>query len=560
MSADSDDGESREGRPKSVSSEISDEFVDLPPRQPGDSDERFSAASYETYEDMAESGASDSAFADKLHGTDDIPGVGGDQRYFRPHRYTPGELSPIRVTLEIRQAGQVFEAELQDISQNGVAFVVPDSVDLQIRTVLDRLEVRFDEVVGYAGTARVDSLRAPGDRTVAGASFRDKLIDMADVLALRQVRAAGACFGGHFTFDGESQRRRSARRFRQYVAELRTFFEDTDRDLQEVEASIPEHLMADNAESVTRAALIERIRSEWVPVFIDYSERIDEVIRLVDEPEWLRLKGFARRLLHDYMMRAPFMRRTHDKPLGYPGDYVVMQYLYDRPFEGASLFGKALHMAVVMTRGAQAVRSRKDLIKQRLAEVLEERADTPGPLRIASIAAGPAQEIFELLADADPVHPDVRVVLFDQDPEALSFAQRRLTRLADKRWGSSLKLIYLHDSIGALIKKPGLFGNLGPFDVIFSTGLFDYLRDSTATRATSNFYTNLAPGGSAYIGNMVPANPCRWFLEHHLDWFLNYRTPDRMRDFAKAAIPAGVPVEIMEDSTGINPFVHIVKP
>ena len=542
-------------------SKVSDEIGDVPLDPSLDPDERFSAVSYETFEDANDSGASDSAFADKLHGTDDLPGIGGDQRYFRPQRYKPEELHPIHVSLRVRHQGQTFDAPLQDISQNGVAFTVPDGVELGEDPNIERLTVYFDEVIGYRGAATINSIRRPGDVTVAGLSFAGKLIDMSDVLALRKVRATDIRLGGHLSFDAEGQRRRSARRFRQYVAELRTFFEDTDRDLREVEASIPEHLMADSADSITLAALIEGLKREWVPVFVDYSERIDEVVRNVDETEWLRLKGYSRRMLQDYMMRAPFLRRTHDKPLGYPGDYVVMQYLYERHFEGASLFGKALHMAVIHTLGARAVRKRKDLIKEELRRAIVARADRPGPIRIASIAAGPAQEVFELLGESpEPLHPDVRIVLFDQDAEALSFAQRRLTRLADARWGSALKLIYLHDSIGALIKNPQLFGNLGPFAVIFSTGLFDYLKDSTATRATSNFHANLAAGGSVFVGNMVPTNPCRWFLEHHLEWFLNYRTHERMLAFAEEAVPANARLEIIEDETGVNPFVHIVNP
>ena len=61
-----------------------------------------------------------------------------------------------------------------------------------------------------------------------------------------------------------------------------------------------------------------------------------------------------------------------------------------------------------------------------------------------------------------------------------------------------------------------------------------------------------------YIGNMTPENPSRWFMEHHLDWFLIHRTRDALRTMAAAAAPKAH-LTILEEASGINPFVRITK-
>ena len=94
--------------------------------------------------------------------------------------------------------------------------------------------------------------------------------------------------------------------------------------------------------------------------------------------------------------------------------------------------------------------------------------------------------------------------------------------------------------------------------MLFAAGLFDYLRFNTAATLTRNFHANLAPGGKAYIGNMDPGNPSRWMFEHHLDWFLLYRTKAEMLEFGQAAVPNGR-MEVIEDATGTNPFLVVQK-
>src|SRR5207245_2941876 len=138
------------------------------------------------------------------------------------------------------------------------------------------------------------------------------------------------------------------------------------------------------------------------------------------------------------------------------------------------------------------------------------------------------QELCELLAETPRLAAPLDVVRFDQDKGALACAYRRVQPLTDNRGGPSVRITYLHESIKRLLRDRMLFDDFGKFDLIYSAGLFDYLRAPTAVQLARDFYSRLEAGGQLIIANMVPENPSRWFMEHHLDWSLLYRTREAL--------------------------------
>src|SRR5258708_39610271 len=130
-----------------------------------------------------------------------------------------------------------------------------------------------------------------------------------------------------------------------------------------------------------------------------------------------------------------------------------MRFLYERPFEGSTLFAKGVSRAVDQMAASRAVRTRKDLVKRRLKARLEQRQK---PLHVLAIASGPAQELSELLQEMPEVPAPLEMVLFDQDKAALAYAYRRLQPLCERRQGEG-KVIYLHESIKRLLRDQTLF-------------------------------------------------------------------------------------------------------
>ncbi|MBV9950204.1 MAG: hypothetical protein JOZ69_25410 [Myxococcales bacterium] len=512
--------------------------------------------------------AAPEAAAPRVHSYDELDGGQGREVYFRPHRYQREDLGPVRPLVRVRLHAAVGsggatgstasrECVLRDISQSGAALEWPSDVPVHIGAMLPELVLSFDDYEAYRGEARVGSVRELDGRIIVGVSLLDSLMNIEDVLILRDLKTwmpAGADGLGRVA---PPWRVPGHDTFKALTAELALFLGDARRELGALEESLPWHVVHGEQPSPARDALVRRVQGTFVPEFVRYAEDIDRAARTATAAELEHLKEFSRRNLHALLLESPLLHRAYRKPLGYPGDYEVMRYMYEHHFVGSTLFAKALNLAVAHTRAVGAVRARKDVIKERLSRLLDERGGG-APLRVLAIASGPAQEIHELLGEREAIESPVEIVLFDQDKRALSFAYSRLKRLVDARWAGRVKVVYLHDSIKRLLRDVHVFDGVGTFDLVFSSGLFDYLQLRTAVVLCRNLFAHVAQGAALYVGNMVPANPNRWIMDLHLDWPLVYRTETEMTDFARLASPEAT-IEIVEEKTGLNPFVRLTR-
>jgi extracellular factor (EF) 3-hydroxypalmitic acid methyl ester biosynthesis protein len=497
----------------------------------------------------------------------ELDGGQGREVFFRPHRYQRGDLGPVRPIVRIVLASRdstagertttTHECALHDISQNGVAFEWPAGAAVEAGMILRELAVSFDDHEAYSGQGRIRSVREIADKTVVGVSFTDSLMNVHDVLHLRDVRSWNLTGTSGLGLQERPWQVEGCERFKALVGDLRLLLDDASKLLARVESSLPWSIAHGDRDSPARRALIERIHDEFIVEFLRRSEEIDAAFRTVATGDLEALQEYSRRQIQEYFLQAPCMHRAFYKPLGYPGDYELMKDFYEVPFSGPTLFAKSMGLAILLTRPVHAVRTRKDAVKRQLAELIDRRSGRD-PLRVLSIAAGPAQEVYEFLRDRTSLPCPLEIVLFDQDDGALSYAYSRLRGLVDSKWPNGVRIIYLHDSIKRLLKDPTIFSSFGHFDVIFCCGLFDYLALRTAVMLCRNLFQNLQDGGTLYIGNMVPTNPNRWFMELHLDWFLLYRSRSELMDLARLAAPNSR-IDILEEATGFNPFVSLGK-
>jgi chemotaxis methyl-accepting protein methylase len=197
------------------------------------------------------------------------------------------------------------------------------------------------------------------------------------------------------------------------------------------------------------------------------------------------------------------------------------------------------------------------LIKAELSRHLD-LATPERPVRILSIAAGPAQEVYELLQERPSLAGRVEIVLFEQDRRALTFAYARLSRIVNQRWRNQVKIVLLHDSIKRLLRGSTVFPEAGEYDMVYASGLCDYLQRNTWIRLCRTLYATLAPQGTLYVGNMAPDNPSRWVMELHLEWNLVHRERAELLELARAAAPRAA-LRICEERSGINPFVALTR-
>lgn len=234
-----------------------------------------------------------------------------------------------------------------------------------------------------------------------------------------------------------------------------------------------------------------------------------DAFRGLTEAAWRGLERF-----HEVCGTA---RHAMTRPFGYPGDYAILELVYDRrPHASSSTAaGRLADAWFAATPLALAVSARKDV----LSSVLEERALAAGrPLRILSIAAGAARELREMSPHALQF---VESTLVDRDPRPLEFARVSLGAVAPTH---RVRTVVGNAIAGGDVV--GEVGSGGPFDIIYSFGLFDYLNDELLLQTARNFLPLLADGGQV----VFCLKDRRYYDWLPADWLYDWRFVPRTAD------------------------------
>jgi len=176
-----------------------------------------------------------------------------------------------------------------------------------------------------------------------------------------------------------------------------------------------------------------------------------------------------------------------------------------------------------------AVRNRKEDFKRIIADFIKNRNSST--VKIMNLASGPCRDIKELLSDNTDFKKNVIFDCYEQDEEAISYAKKLLSGFSNINFIKENAIrIALKKDIHAMIGKK--------YDLIFSTGLFDYFSERVAIALIKNLKKLLRPKGVMAISNVRDkySNPSVYFMEWAGDWNLVYRDDD---SFKKIFLDAG---------------------
>jgi hypothetical protein len=295
--------------------------------------------------------------------------------------------------------------------------------------------------------------------------------------------------------------------------------------------------------------LYDEIKKPWADILFAGNEL---VIPHHDDREMRKaLKTYTERSITKALVDGPTWRRSHDKPLGYPGDFQLMNYMYDEQPEGGTIKAMFLH-ALGLVAGRPIV-SRMYSLAELMVEWYAEHKE--GPFRVTSIGSGPARE-FEQIARLAPIDSRWEVTLVDQEPAALEFALSSNPALTgDGRFAAR----GLNSSFAQMLNPSQSIVHLPQQDVIYSLGLVDYLSLPLASRFARRMLDYVRPGGRLVIANVnnLPTG-ITWQAEHVSDWTLYFRSRHEMLMIAQGAPEAEV--KIVEDSIKSVYFLIMRKP
>lgn len=316
--------------------------------------------------------------------------------------------------------------------------------------------------------------------------------------------------------------------YREIVDDLKTYLEET-----QIEVNLKES-QTENKESVIdeyETVLFENLDS--------YIRSLENIASVFNKDEHNAHKQYFQMAIHPVALKAPFNRRCFEKPLGYPGDYLMMEMIYSDPYQGESLFTKLLNTHSLSLPIVEAVRNRSSYIGEIIKSAVTDTPDAS----ILNVGSGPAWEIREFLRDGC----NARFYLLDQEKNALEFVRKRLD-------GNSGSTFFLNEGIKRLIKLDFHIR----FDLIYSTGLFDYLSDRLATRLIESLYGLLKEEGKLIIAN-ARYNPQRVWMEHGVEWYLRYRNREELLNLAEGLYPVSSNIHVEAENMGQLFIFLIIK-
>lgn len=473
---------------------------------------------------------------------EELSGAEGRARFFRPTRHTAKSIfagAAPRVYFDER------EFALNDISGVGVGCSrALDSEDADLGAVNDRgvlrLVQRGQEI--FRGEARQARLNIAAGRAVTGFALEGAFIDLT---SLRRRNAHALAIAAPV-----SESAGVTPEYKALCADAMEFVGDLlmriDRHIAPIEDTIGE------AESNEIIAEIEAaVTDRWWAILMAGNAMVRG---WQGDVERIRAaKTYTERTLTRLLVGGESWARSYYKPAGYPGDYKIMNFMYDRTPIGSSLREKLLHMLGVVA--GQPIVSRMHKLAELIVELGEAAAPADRPAEIMSIGAGPAREL-ERVVELSSAERKWRATLIDQDADAIEFAVANIRRCG---LDTHIETRPLNLTFREMLQPSAISQEFANKDVIYSSGFVDYLNPMLAMRFVKRLYDFLRPGGSIIIGNVNDLETgTLWPMEYILDWTLYFRTEEEMR--AMATLTSGADVRIVSDAMNAIYLLVITKP
>ncbi len=226
------------------------------------------------------------------------------------------------------------------------------------------------------------------------------------------------------------------------------------------------------------------------------------------------------------------------KPLGYAGDYQIIERIYNyytAPTPELSKWDHFFHAQ----KAPQAVRNRLSFFLDRLWHTTNTNS---GSCHILNLASGPGRDMYEAMKVLGPSRVSIDCV--EQDHKAIEHAKNLC--------GDFLSSIqFIHKNVFRFFTKK-------TYHLIWSAGLFDYFNDNIFKRIITRLIPLLKPNGKIVIGNFSTQNPNKGYMDL-CQWNLFHRSKEHLRMLAKDCGFLDGQIQVDQEAEGINLFLVMSK-
>ena len=446
--------------------------------------------------------------------------------------------------------GMEARGSLIGITRQTISMEVYDPYSVaQMSEMLTELTVRRQGRIVYQGSAVVTSLVNTGIYLVLSATLTAPWKDATEIIGDKKaLRVEVDQFLSDLVVFKDVRPE-----FRNAVSRLRT-------DLSEISRWVEQIDMVADARGVGKSGTlqdeyVDEIKDSVLPHLSQHMLGFEEESHHVPQELTDIHRVYAQRDLHPLMLRSPFVHRTYVKPLGYAGDYEMVNMMVRNPNEGPSTYFKIINSLFLAGGPAEAHRNRIVILLEHLNRQIDKAIAENRTIKILNLGCGPAVEIQQLLEQRN-IPGIIELTLIDFSQETLDYTYEKITRrLANNNSGMRLNVV--HRSVDQILRQSAKIKetDCDTYDFIYCAGLFDYFSQKACSRVLKLFHALVKPGCWVLSTNVHKDNPAQASMEYIAEWHLVYRNEKDMQDL----IPSDWEQKVYCDKTGVNVFLEYKK-
>lgn len=269
---------------------------------------------------------------------------------------------------------------------------------------------------------------------------------------------------------------------------------------------------------------------EWGKFQVEFNDEVNSIFREIlglekmycsngEIKKLARFKDFFVRRFRDIFLKGAYIEWSLRKPYGYAGDFKIIDDIYNNE-PGTVGFARLFDNYYQMSSICVAVRNRKKDFKRIITDLVESRERSS--VRIMNLACGSCRDIHELFSLNKKKMENTVFECMDHDKRALDYAAGLIGKNENVNYYklNALRLAAAREISDIIHKK---------YDLIYSTGLFDYLDRKISCRLVRNMKKLLNKKGKLAIASVRDkySNPSVHFMEWVGDWNLIYRDEEQ---------------------------------
>lgn len=227
--------------------------------------------------------------------------------------------------------------------------------------------------------------------------------------------------------------------------------------------------------------------------------------------------------VQEYLQQDPFTKWSFEKPRGYSGDATLLDIYYQHSsareiVEAATPLGQEIYEYTSNADSSVAGRERRDILAQYVDNAATEHLEA----EVLSVACGHLRESEKVSALKNGGLK--RWVALDQDPQSIATVMETCPEAIVKP---------LQGSVRGLLRRSY---KIGSFDLVYASGLYDYLTKPLGVRLLERCWEMVKPGGKFLFANFSDEIQTDGYMESFMDWPLILRNEDDMLDIAESAV------------------------